>query len=85
MKSRELLRQLVECHFFEHGVGTYITGDYSEDIWGVLREHFKAERIKGVLDINTEYLYFFGESGIEGMQDEIVLQNKWGKVFLYKM
>lgn len=87
MKSRELLRQLVECHFWEEGVGTYTTGNYSTDCWGMLLDYFKAERIKGELKADTEYLYYYSSNGvgIVGVQDEIVLKNEWGRIFLYEM
>lgn len=88
MKSKELLRQLVNCYEIANGTGTYTTCSESEDIWRELKEYFKAERVQGELKPDTEYLYFYGSygSGLQGMQDEVILQDEYlCKIYLYEM
>ena len=87
-KSRELLRQLVNNHC-TIDAGTYVTDNESHDIWSELEEYFRAERVQGELEPDTEYLFFYscGGTGLCGMQDEIILQTEElnERVYLYKM
>lgn len=88
MKSKELLRQLANCYEIANGTGTYTTQSESENIWANLKEYFKAERVQGELKPDTEYLYFFGycDSGLQGMQSEVILQDEFlCKIYLYEM